>query len=86
MPRRMRDALAALAVTGALAGGAAVVAQAATSGGSSTTTTPKAAPNRAPRAAPPAQRPKGSHPCPHMGSGSNGASDPSGSSGGYSGT
>jgi hypothetical protein len=81
MPRRMRDTLVAVAVTGALAGGTAVVAQAATSGGSSTTTTP----NAAPQAAPPAH-PKGSHPCPNMGSGSNGASDQSGAPGAYSGT
>ncbi len=84
MPQRTRDTLIALAVTGALAGGSAVVANAATSGGSSTTTTPKTAPKPAPKAATPGH-PRGSHPCPHMGSGSNGASDQSGSPGAYSG-
>ena len=76
MPRHIRATLVAVAVAGALAVGTAVVAEAATSGGSSTT----AKPSTTPRAAPPA-RPKGAHPCPHMGRGASGASD---SSGGYS--
>ena len=75
MPRRIRTILAATAVAGALAVGTAVVAEAATSGGSSTTVKP----STTPKAVPPA-RPKGAHPCPHMGSGASGASD---SSGGY---
>jgi hypothetical protein len=81
MPKRLRDTLVAVAVTGALAGGTAVVAQAATSGGSSTSTTPSAT-HTTPKPAPPAHQ-KGSHPCPNMGSGASGASGASGSSGSY---
>jgi hypothetical protein len=74
MPKRIRDTLVAVAVTGALAGGTAVVAQAATSGGSSTTPTPPAGQTQA-RPKPPAHK-KGSGPCPNMGSGQKGAANP----------
>jgi hypothetical protein len=74
MPKRIRDALIAVTVTGALAGGTAVVAQAASSGSSTTPKAPAAPAAPSKKAQPPAHM-RGSGPCPHMGSGS-GASAP----------